>query len=164
METFRDPNAYCIWACAFGYAITNAGITNFNPLIISGYGFSETKTVLMATPQAAIAMIAAAVLSAVSFKVQNMRCVFWVSSSIIGLVGAVMVHVLNTETQRTASLVGVYLMGFYNVPWIFMLSLSSSNVAGITKKSFMGVTIAVIYGMCLAVSFPVSIVRAHCVD
>ena len=51
-----------------------------------------------------------------------------------------------TWRQRNASLAGVYLMGFYNVPWVFMLSLSSSNVAGATKKSFMSVSIAVIYG------------------
>lgn len=37
-------------------------------------------------------------------------------------------------------------MGFYNVPWVFMLSLNSSNTAGATKKSFMGVSVAVCYG------------------
>ena len=39
-------------------------MTNFNPLIIAGYGFSRTKTVLMATPQAAVAMVSGAVLTA----------------------------------------------------------------------------------------------------
>lgn len=57
-----------------------------------------------------------------------------------------MVHLLNTETQRAASLAGVYLMGFYNVPWVFMLSLQSSNTAGATKKSFMGISISILYG------------------
>jgi hypothetical protein len=135
-----------LWICAFGYAIANAGVTNFNPLIISGYGFSKTKTVLMATPQAAVAMIAGATLTAVSYKVPNVRCIFWIFSAIVGMIGAIMVHVLDVETHRNASLAGVYLMGFYNVPWVFMLSLSSSNVAGATKKSFMGVSIAIIYG------------------
>lgn len=145
-ETLRDPNAYLIWANALGYAIANAGITNFNPLIISGYGFSRTKTVLMATPQAAVAMLAAALLSAISLKVPNVRCVFWVLSALVGMAGAIMVHALDVESQRAASLAGVYIMGFYNVPWIFMLSLCSSNMAGGTKKSFMGVSIAVVYG------------------
>jgi hypothetical protein len=146
LETFRDPACYCIWICAFGYAIANAGVTNFNPLIISGYGFSKTKTVLMATPQAAVAMVAGATLTAVSYKVPNVRCILWIFSAIVGMIGAIMVHVLDVETHRNASLAGVYLMGFYNVPWVFMLSLSSSNVAGATKKSFMGVSIAIIYG------------------
>ncbi|KAL9948390.1 hypothetical protein ACHAQF_006757 [Verticillium nonalfalfae] len=145
LETLRDPKCYCIWACAFGYAIANAGVTNFNPLIIAGYGFSRTKTVLMATPQAAVAMVSGAILTAITFWVPNVRCIFWIFSSLIGMAGAIMVHSLDAATQRNASLAGVYLMGFYNVPWVFMLSLSSSNTAGATKKSFMGISIAVVY-------------------
>lgn len=91
-------------------------------------------------------MVAGATLTAISYKVPNVRCILWVFSAIVGMIGAIMVHVLDVETQRNASLAGVYLMGFYNVPWVFMLSLSSSNVAGATKKSFMGVSIAIIYG------------------
>ncbi|KAM0498954.1 hypothetical protein ACHAP6_006522 [Verticillium nonalfalfae] len=147
LETLRDPKCYCIWACAFGYAIANAGVTNFNPLIIAGYGFSRTKTVLMATPQAAVAMVSGAILTAITFWVPNVRCIFWIFSSLIGMAGAIMVHSLDAATQRNASLAGVYLMGFYNVPWVFMLSLSSSNTAGATKKSFMGISIAVVYAV-----------------
>lgn len=38
-------------------------------------------------------------------------------------------------------------MGFYNVPWVLMLSLQSSNTAGMTKKSFVSVSIAVFYAV-----------------
>lgn len=146
LESFRDPRCYCVWVCVFGYALANAGITNFNPLIISGYGFTPTKTTLMATPQAAVAMVAGAVLTTMSYFVPNLRCVFWAVSSVIGLCGAVMVHTLDPTVSRNASLAGVYIMGFYNVPWVFMLSLQSSNTAGATKKSFMGVSVAIVYG------------------
>lgn len=91
-------------------------------------------------------MVSQAILTTISFFVPNMRCIFWIGSALVGMTGAVMVHALNSETQRNASLAGVYLMGFYNVPWVFLLSLSSSNTAGATKKSFMGVSVAVIYG------------------
>ncbi|KXH59390.1 major facilitator superfamily transporter [Colletotrichum salicis] len=147
LEAVKDPKCWCVWACAIGYAVANAGITNFNPLIISGYGFSQTKTVLMATPQAAVAMVAGVVLTTISMFVQNLRCLFWIFSAIVGLIGAVMVHTLDINQSRNASLACVYIMGFYNVPWVFMLSLNSSNTAGATKKSFMGVTIAVCYAI-----------------
>lgn len=100
----------------------------------------------MATPQAAVAMVAGSTLTAISHFVQNLRCLFWIASALIGLGGAVMVHTLDIDGQRNASLAGVYIMGFYNVPWVFMLSLNSSNTAGATKKSFMGITVAVCYG------------------
>lgn len=54
--------------------------------------------------------------------------------------------VLDTEQNRTASLIGVYLMGFYNVAWVMMISLVSSNNAGLTKKAFASTSVAVIYG------------------
>lgn len=91
-------------------------------------------------------MVAGAVLTTVSYFVPNLRCVFWAVSSVIGLCGAVMVHTLDPTVSRNASLAGVYIMGFYNVPWVFMLSLQSSNTAGATKKSFMGVSVAIVYG------------------
>lgn len=104
IEALKDPKCWCVWACGIGYAIANAGITNFNPLIIAGYGFSQTKTVLMATPQAAVAMVAGAVLTAISHFVQNLRCFFWIISALIGLAGAVMVHTLDVTSARNASL------------------------------------------------------------
>lgn len=150
LEALRDPKCYMIWLSALGYAVANAGITNFNPLIISGYGFSKTRTLLMATPQAAVAMVASASLTAISMYIPNLRCFFWIFGATMGLVGAVMVHTLHSAETRNASLAGVYLMGFYNVPWVFTLSLSSSNTAGATKKSFMGITCALVYGMILS--------------
>jgi hypothetical protein len=97
-------------------SITNAGITNFNPLIISGFGFSQAKTTLLATPQAAVAMVAQALCTTLTFFVPNLRCLIWVISSLIAMAGAIMVHVLDPTTQRAASLAGVYIMGFYIFP------------------------------------------------
>jgi len=75
-----------------------------------------------------------------------MRCFFWVLSSGIAMGGAIMVKTLDPTASRDASLAGVYLMGFYNVSWVMALSLQSSNVAGMTKKSFVSVSAAVFYG------------------
>jgi hypothetical protein len=41
----------------------------------------------------------------------------------------------------------VYLMGFYNVPWVLCLSLVTSNTAGTTKKSFSSVSVAIAYAV-----------------
>ncbi|KAH7407749.1 hypothetical protein BKA64DRAFT_706157 [Cadophora sp. MPI-SDFR-AT-0126] len=50
LEALSDPKYYCVAIFVIAQSITNAGITNFNPLIIAGYGFSAPKTTLMATP------------------------------------------------------------------------------------------------------------------
>jgi hypothetical protein len=142
------------------FAVTNAGITNFNPLIISGYGFSQQKTSLMAAPQAAVAIVAQVSATVVMLYVRNVRCILWTLSTLPAIAGTVMIHskclspcdmarltflALDINKYRTASLVGVYLMGFYNVSFVTMLSLQSSNVSGVTKKSFASISIAVFY-------------------
>ncbi|KAH7244925.1 major facilitator superfamily domain-containing protein [Fusarium solani] len=146
-EALKDTKYWCLAIFFIAQSITNAGITNFNPLIISGYGFSQAKTVLMATPQAAVAMVAQASMTAVTLFVPNMRCIFWVISSAIAMVGAIMVKTLDPVANRDASLAGVYLMGFYNVSWVMALSLQSSNVTGMTKKSFVSISAACFYAI-----------------
>ena len=73
-------------------SITNAGITNFNPLIISGFGYSQSKTTLMATPQAAVALVAQVILSVIAYFVPNIRCALWMFACLPALAGAVIVH------------------------------------------------------------------------
>jgi hypothetical protein len=60
---------------------------------------------------------------------------------------------LDINSHRTASLIGVYLMGFYNVSWVLVLSLQSSNNAGTTKKTFISVSVAVFYCKSLILAF-----------
>ncbi|KAL2671410.1 hypothetical protein Neosp_013996 [[Neocosmospora] mangrovei] len=146
-EALKDTKYWCLAIFFIAQSITNAGITNFNPLIISGYGFSQAKTVLMATPQAAVAMVAQASMTAVALFVPNMRCIFWVISSGVAMAGAIMVKTLDPVANRDASLAGVYLMGFYNVSWVMALSLQSSNVTGMTKKSFVSISAACFYAI-----------------
>lgn len=145
-EAILDPKWIISSLGVFAFSVTNASITNFNPLIISGYGFSQSRTALLATPQAAIAMVAQTGFSAITFYVPNLRCLFWVLSACLAMVGAIMVHVLDAELYRNASLAGVYLMGFYNPPFILAVSLQTSNTSGTTKKSFVSTSIAVWYG------------------
>ncbi|GAA6002871.1 uncharacterized protein JCM10292_001348 [Rhodotorula paludigena] len=108
VEALKSPQYWLLVVFAVAQAITNAGITNFNPLIINGFGFSKVRTTLMATPQAAV---------------------------------------LDHETQRGASLAGVYLLGFYNTSWVLALSLATSNTSGTTKKLFQSTSIAVAYAV-----------------
>ncbi|OMP85182.1 putative transporter [Diplodia seriata] len=147
LEALRDPK-YWVTATFFtAQAIANAGITQFNPLIISGYGFSRAQTVLLATPQAAVAMAAQASLTAVTLRAPNLRCVFWVLASGVAMAGAAVVKGVDPSAHRDASLAGVYLLGFWNVPWVMALSLQSSNVVGATKKGFVSVSAAAFYAV-----------------
>lgn len=90
--TLKDPKYWVLSAAVMAFAVTNAGITNFNPLIISGYGFSKTKTVLMASPQAAVAIVAQVSATAIMLYVPNVRCIIWIISTFPIIAGTVMIH------------------------------------------------------------------------
>ncbi|CAG9981803.1 unnamed protein product [Clonostachys byssicola] len=145
-EALRDPKYWVICVQTMAWAIVNSGITNFNPLIISGYGFTQMKTTLMATPQAAVAFVSQVAFAVIAYFIPNIRCALWIGSTLPALAGAIMINTLNIDQYRTASLVGVYLMGFYNVAWIMMMSLVASNNGGATKRSFASVSVALVYG------------------
>ena len=146
-ESLQDPKYWIIVAFIICQSITNAGITNFNPLIIKGFGFSPLKTTLLASPQAAVALIGGVMVTAICMWVDNIRCLLWFLACLPALAGAIMVNKIDTEKNRGAALAGVYLMGFYNVPWCLMLALVSSNSAGSTKKTFMSISVAAWYAV-----------------
>lgn len=146
-ESLLDPKYYITIAFIICQAITNAGITNFNSLIIKGFGFSALKTTLMGTPQAAVAMGGGIIVTALCMWIENVRCILWFLSCLPALAGSIMVGHINAKQNREAALAGIYLMGFYNVPWCLMLALTSSNTTGSTKKTFMSVSVAVWYAV-----------------
>jgi hypothetical protein len=116
----------------------------------------------MATPQAAVAFVSQVLCAMIAYFVPNVRCLIWILSNIPALAGTIMIRstaplnrlslhpmltlpALNIEEHRTASLIGVYLLGFYNTSWVMVMSLVASNNGGTTKRSFASVTVALVY-------------------
>lgn len=143
IEALMDPKYYICVAAIIAQSITNAGITNFNALIINGFGYSSVKTSLMATPQATVALVGPILFTLIAYKFPNLNSVLLSISSMPALAGAIMVDKVNSKTHRNTALAGIYLMGFHNVPWVMLLGLISINTAGVTKKTFMSISVAV---------------------
>lgn len=128
---------------AFAQAITAAGITNFNTLIIQGFGYSTEQTTLLAAPQAAVGIVAQVLLALLAYCIRNIRCLLWILGTLPALAGAVIIHVVDVDTQRYVALGGVYLMGFYNVGWVMAMAIITANTRGSTKRPFVNSSIGV---------------------
>lgn len=146
-EALLSPDYWILVVFAVAQSVTNAGVTNFNPLVISGFGFSVQRTTLLATPQAAMAFIAQATLSVLVLYLPNVRCLIWFLSCLPALAGALMIRLADHVTHRGTALAGVYLMGFYNVPWVMALSVATANTSGATKKAFVSSSMAVAFAV-----------------
>lgn len=139
LEAIKDLRYWILILFTIAQSITNAGITNFNPLIINGLHFSASRTTvshggpdrvtlvadahhacaqLMATPQAAVALIAQVSFSAIAYWVPNIRCFLWMLSCLPAIAGCVIIHVVDHVKYRGVALAGIYMLGFYNVSWV----------------------------------------------
>lgn len=142
-EALLSGKYWVLVVFAFAQAITASGITNFNTLIIQGFGYSTEQTTLLAAPQAAVGIAAQVLLALLAYYIQNIRCLLWIVGTLPALAGAIIIHVVDVDAQRYVALGGVYLMGFYNVAWVMAMAIITSNTRGSTKRPFVNSSIGV---------------------
>lgn len=138
IETLRDPKTYFFFLLGALQNTPNGGISNFGTLIIQGFGFSTLVTTLMQVPYGML--IALSILSCVylndyfSVKLQkNVRCWFAILYLLPNIAGTFGLRFVPTN-RHIARLWMYYLTGPYNAAFVLVLSLSTANTAGHTKK------------------------------
>ncbi|EXJ84622.1 hypothetical protein A1O3_05292 [Capronia epimyces CBS 606.96] len=143
LEALRSIKFWVMILLVLAQGITAAGITNFNPLIIKGFGFSTQRTNLLAAPQAAVGIVAQVALSLLAYFIPNSRCFWWIVGTMPALAGAIVIHSVDVNTQRPVALGGVYLMGFYNVAFVMAMAIITANTRGSTKRPFVNASMGV---------------------
>lgn len=114
VEAAKDPKYWLVVVFAIAQAVTNAGITNFSPLIISGFGYSRGYTLLLATLQGGIALVVQVAASIATLHMSNSRCLLWVLSCAPAFAGVAIIRFVEVSKHRVVALMGLYLTGFCN--------------------------------------------------
>ncbi|KIW41083.1 uncharacterized protein PV06_06674 [Exophiala oligosperma] len=148
VEALMSAKFWTLIIFVLAQGVTAAGITNFNPLIIKGFGFSVQRTNLLAAPQAAVGIVAQVFFSILAYYIRNTRCLWWALGTAPALAGAIIIHSVDVNKNRPVALGGVYLMGFYNVGFVMALAIATANTRGSTKRPFVNAAL----GVSLAVS------------
>lgn len=113
------------------------GISNFGTIIIKGFGFSTLVTTLMQIPYGAI--IALSILICVfaneyvektGRQARSWFILLFLAPNIAGAFGLAFLD----ENNQAGRLVSYYLTGPYNAAFVMVLSMSTANTAGHTKK------------------------------
>ncbi|KAG7834790.1 hypothetical protein KL943_003174 [Ogataea angusta] len=147
LESVRDPKYWLLVVFIIVQNFINAGITNFNTFIIKGFGYSNYKTMLLATPQAAVAMGACLTVAVICYFVKNIRFALICLTTSITMAGIIMLWKISPEEHRNTCLAAVYICGFYNAPYVLTLSLIASNNSGSSKKSFNSISVGLFYAL-----------------
>jgi ACS family allantoate permease-like MFS transporter len=133
VEALKDP---LVWAFIFyGIAsnIPNGGITNFFSQLIVSFGYTPTQSLLLGTPAGAVEVVVLIFCGWSGDKYQRRLLVSLVGLS-IAILGVILLVAL-PPSAKVAKLMGYYLTLAGPAPFVAILSLISSNVAGYTKKT-----------------------------
>ena len=146
-ESLLDPKYWSLVVFIIVQNFINAGITNFNAFIIKGFGYSSYRTMLLATPQAGVAMGVCILCAGLSYLVKNIRFVLIFVTTGVTMAGIIMIWKIDHAAHLHQSLAAVYICGFYNAPYVMCLSLISSNTSGQTKKAFNSISVGLFYAL-----------------
>ncbi|KAL9098307.1 MAG: hypothetical protein Q9163_006011 [Psora crenata] len=138
-EALVDP---LTWAFAF-YALTanipNGGISNFFSQLIVSFGYTPEQSLLYGTPAGAVEVFSLIMCGYLGDRLRN-RILISTSGLIISILGIILIVALPLS-NHDGRLVGYYLTAASSTPFVALLSLIATNVAGYTKKT----TVAALY-------------------
>ncbi|KAE8442002.1 hypothetical protein EG329_003938 [Mollisiaceae sp. DMI_Dod_QoI] len=128
-EALRDPNTWLYSFWVFAANIPNSIATSFGNILVTGMGYSPTESLLLVTPLGAYEVVVLIGLTWLSMKT-NQRLWCCIAGHIPSIIGAI----LMATTEKAPALVGYYLSGGIPIGWTTILGLTSTNIAGSTKK------------------------------
>ncbi|KAF7845917.1 hypothetical protein BT93_L0045, partial [Corymbia citriodora subsp. variegata] len=144
-EAFLDPLTWAFVLYALIADIPNGGISNFFSQLIVSFGYTPIQSLLYGTPGGAVEVIALIVSGYIGDRLRRRVLVSMVGLS-IALLGIILIVALPLENKK-GRLAGYYLTQASPTPFVAILSLISTNIAGYTKKT----TILMMYLVCYCI-------------
>ncbi|EED14772.1 allantoate permease, putative [Talaromyces stipitatus ATCC 10500] len=140
----KDPQAWLLVSYTFCVNLSNGGITTFSAIIAQGFGFSTFKVLLISMPSGAAQLIFLLLTSTIATFVRSTRIIMMIANCLVALIGFLLVYRLDPDA-RVAKMTGLCLGAVFaaNIP--LSLSLITSNVAGMTKKSTVSAMLFIAY-------------------
>ena len=132
-EAVLDYKLYLFFFLGVVGNIPNGGISNFGTIIIKGFGFSTLVTTLMQVPYGVFIAISILVCVFLNDRFTNKRCLFILLFLCPNIAGSFGLHFVASH-HRVGRYICYLLTGPYNAAFVLILSMTTANTAGHTKK------------------------------
>ncbi|RAH63739.1 allantoate permease family MFS transporter [Aspergillus aculeatinus CBS 121060] len=129
VEALTDPLTWLYAFWVFAANVPNSIATSFGNILVTGMGYSSRQSLLLVTPLGAYEVVVLVGLTYLSMRTEQR--LFW---CIVGHIPSIVGAILMATTEKTPALIGYYLSGGIPIGWTTILGLTSTNVAGSTKK------------------------------
>ncbi|KAG9100394.1 hypothetical protein FRC06_004170 [Ceratobasidium sp. 370] len=133
VEAVTDVKIWIYMMMGAALYVTNGGVTAFGAQIVKSFGYSSLKTILMLTPGGATTAVSIYITGWIASRWRNSRTLLIPLTCMPVMAGAIVIWKYNWS-HRGPLLVGYYLLAVFGAPYVLLLSLSTANVAGHTKK------------------------------
>ncbi|ORY07520.1 membrane transporter [Clohesyomyces aquaticus] len=138
-EALLDPLSWAFLLYALIADIPNGGLSNFFSQLIVGFGYTPEQSLLYGTPGGAVEVVALIACGWAGDRYGH-RILISMSGLCTAILGMILIVALPLSNNK-GRLAGYYLTQASPTPFVALLSLISSNVAGYTKKT----TVAAMY-------------------
>ncbi|KAI1849649.1 hypothetical protein JX266_004598 [Neoarthrinium moseri] len=139
VEAFKDPKTWLMFAFNIFCSIPNGALTNFQSLIIKGLGYNSRNALLLAMPEGIVATMSAYLCNGgvwyLTRKWPKLQCrvPIIIAGELVGMIASVFLYTL-PQSAVGGRLAALWMAKFFLGPYIVMLALNVTNIAGHTKK------------------------------
>ncbi|KAJ5546105.1 MFS general substrate transporter [Penicillium frequentans] len=134
LEAFRDPQAWLLFAYQVAVNIPTGGISSFTSIIIDGFGFSMLDSLLLQMPFGVVQLMALAIGACATRYFNNIRVTLMIAMVTVSFIGIILVNFLPSSNSY-GRLVGIWMTAAFSANIPMSLSLITSNVGSMTKRS-----------------------------
>jgi len=135
-ETFRDPRVWLVGLCTMLSSIPNGGLSNFNSILLTTFGYTSKQALLMSMPNGAVGVICVLLVGWLSDKLRDRTAVMLVCTlpTILGAALMIGLDPLGKPHDKAGLLAASFLTGTFGAAFMLLLAYNASNFAGHTKK------------------------------
>ncbi|KAJ3549022.1 hypothetical protein NM208_g722 [Fusarium decemcellulare] len=134
VEALLDIKTWSLVIVQLCSQIANGGVQGFGSIVVQGFGFSTLNTLLVQMVTYAFQLVFVVLGTGGSTMFRNTRTYWMAGNLAVSLVGAVMVRQISSA-NIWARFMGYCLSAVYAANFPLILSMSSGNFGGFTKKT-----------------------------
>lgn len=134
IEALLDPQTWLLVVYTFAINIPNGGLISFGSLIVSGFGFSTLRTLILQIPVACSQIFWILLAAAITTFIKRARLATMILMVAFSVIGTAMMFAID-PVHKAARLAGFCMTVAYVANLPLSLALVTSNVAGYTKNT-----------------------------
>lgn len=136
LETFRDPRVWLVCLCTMLSSIPNGGLSNFNSILLTTFGYSSKQALIMSMPSGAVGVICVLLVGYLSDKLRDRSSVMLICTlpTILGAGLMIGFDPKGVPHNKAGLLAASFLTGTFGAAFMLMLAWNASNIGGHSKK------------------------------